>query len=198
MRPRRIGCALLAAGGSRRLGRPKQLLDYAGTSLVSHVFQQLRAAALERYAVVVGSSAEQVARALSAESCDLLDNPGWQEGIASSIRVATSWAREHGCEALLLAACDQPRLTSDHVRALCDARGVSCATVASGYAATRGIPALFDERWFSLLLGLKGDRGAGNLLRSDASVIVVAWPDGVFDIDTSADAAVLDARTRRD
>jgi xanthine dehydrogenase accessory factor len=184
----RIGCALLAAGSSTRLGRPKQLLALDGQPLVRHVLEQLQAAGLTRYAVVVGSSAEQVGSALAANGCDLLDNPAWAEGIAASIRVATSWARAHQLDALLLAVCDQPRLTPQHVRALCEAHERHGAPVASGYEGTRGIPAVFGANWYARLESLAGDRGAGALLRNDTSVIVLEWPDGAFDVDTREEA----------
>lgn len=184
----RIGCALLAAGGSTRLGRPKQLLSYDGEPLVRHVLLQLKAAALTRYAVVLGSHAAAVESVLAADGCDVLDNPAWAEGIAASIRVATSWARAHRLDALLLAPCDQPRLTTNHIRALCEAHARQAATVASGYAGTCGIPAVFGLDWYTRLETLAGDRGAGAILRSDPNVVVVDWPDGAFDVDTAEEA----------
>lgn len=184
----RIGCALLAAGGSTRLGRPKQLLSYDGEPLVRYVLQQLQAAALTRYAVVLGSGAAAVESVLAAHGCDSLDNPAWAEGIASSIRVATAWARAHQLDALLLAACDQPRLTTNHVRALCTAHARQAAAVASGYGGTCGIPAIFGLEWYARLEALAGDRGAGALLRNDPNVVVVDWPDGAVDVDTEDEA----------
>jgi xanthine dehydrogenase accessory factor len=178
----------LAAGGSTRLGRPKQLLSIGGQPLVRHVLAQLKAAELTRYAVVLGSDAERVESAIAAHGCDLLDNPAWAEGIAASIRVATSWARAHQLDALLLAVCDQPRLTSEHVRALCEMHGRRGATVASGYAGITGVPAIFGADWYSRLETLAGDRGAGALLRTDPTVVVVDWPDGVIDVDTADQA----------
>ncbi len=189
----RIGGALLAAGASTRLGRPKQLLDYGGRPLIAHVLAQLSAAPVSDVAVVLGSSSETVAAALAGDRCERLDNPGWAEGIASSIRVAVAWARARRFDALLLAACDQPRLTSDHIRALCEAYDGKRTSVASGYGQTCGIPAVFDASWYARLLSLRGDRGAGALLRSDECVYVIAWPDGGFDVDTEADARVLGA-----
>jgi CTP:molybdopterin cytidylyltransferase MocA len=191
---RRIGSVILAAGSSSRLGRPKQLLRLDGRPLVGHVQQQLRAAALARYAAVLGSHAEQVAAALAADGCDLLNNPDWPEGIAASIRVATSWARAHQLAGLLLAVCDQPRLSADHVRALVAAHEREGAPVASGYAGTRGIPAIFGAAWYSRLESLAGDRGAAALLRADPSVIVIEWPDGAIDVDTPAAAQKLGLR----
>ena len=187
----RIGCALLAAGGSTRLGRPKQLVSIGGKPLVLHVFEQLQAAACDCYAAVLGSSAEAVSEALGTAPCAHLNNPAWAEGIASSIRVAVGWARAEQCTGLVLAACDQPKLTAAHVRALCDVHARHAATVASGYAGTCGIPALFDASWYTRLEALHGDRGAGALLRTDASVIVVPWPEGAVDIDTPGDVSVL-------
>jgi CTP:molybdopterin cytidylyltransferase MocA len=190
----RIGSALLAAGSSTRLGRPKQLLSIEGKPLVRYVAQQLRAAELTRYAVVLGSHAEEVGSVLAADGCDLLDNPAWAEGIAASIRVATGWARAHQLDALLLAVCDQPRLTPEHVRALVAAHERQGLAVASGYAGTRGIPAILGAEWYSRLEALAGDRGAAALLRNDASVVVIDWPEGALDVDTPEAAEKLGLR----
>ncbi len=184
----RIGGVVLAAGSSTRLGRPKQLLSIQGTPLVRHVLEQLRAAELTRYAVVLGGHAEQVSSVLAASGCDLLDNPAWAEGIAASIRLATSWARAHQLDGLLIAACDQPRLTGAHVRALYDLHRHRGLTVASAYDGAHGIPAIFGADWYARLEALAGDRGAGALLRQDPEVLAVDWPDGAFDVDTLEDA----------
>jgi CTP:molybdopterin cytidylyltransferase MocA len=184
-----IVCALLAAGASTRLGRPKQLLSRAGTPLIVHVLSQLRAADCAGYAVILGSHAELVRPALAADSGELLYNPDWSEGIASSIRQAAAWAEREQAAALLLAVCDQPRLTGEHTRALCQAHAAAGCAVASGYAGIRGTPAIFPAAWYARLSQLHGDRGAGGLLRSDAGVHVIDWPDGAVDIDVAADCA---------
>lgn len=152
-----------------------------------HVLEQLEAAELTHCAVVLGSDAELIGRALASQRWERLDNSAWTEGIASSIRVAAQWAHAHRLDALMLSVCDQPRLTSQHVRALWHTHALRGATVASGYAGTRGVPAVFTASWYPRLQALSGDRGAGALLREDPEVVVVDWPDGAFDIDTPDD-----------
>jgi molybdenum cofactor cytidylyltransferase len=163
-------------------------LSIDGRPLVRHVLAQLRAAELTRCAAVVGCHAEQVSSVLAAEGCDILDNPAWAEGIAASIRLATSWARAHQFDGLLIAACDQPRLTPEHVRALLGLHERRGMTVASAYDGTHGVPAIFSADWYARLELLTGDRGAGALLRQDPEVLLVDWPDGMFDVDTLEDA----------
>jgi molybdenum cofactor cytidylyltransferase len=184
--------AVLAAGASTRLGQPKQLLSAFGQPLVARALQQLRAAGCAPVAVVLGSGREPIARLLSEMDAELLDNPDWEEGIASSLRVAVRWAAALGREALVLAVCDQPLLSAAHLLALQAAwRARACSAVASGYCGRRGVPALFPCAWFPRLLSLQGDRGAAVLLQDDPEVAVVDWPDGAFDVDTTADLARL-------
>lgn len=184
-----IACALLAAGASTRLGRPKQLLMREGTPLIVHVLSQLRAADCRRCAVILGSQAELMRPVLAAESCELLYNADWTEGIAASIRLAAEWAERAQAAALLLAVCDQPRLTAQHVRELCVAHAAEGCAIASTYAGIRGTPAIFPAAWYPRLSALRGDRGAGGLLRGDPSVQVIDWPDGAIDIDVEAESA---------
>lgn len=187
-----VACAVLAAGASSRLGQPKQLVSAFGQPLVVRALQQLTAAGCGPAGVVLGCQHERVAALLGHTAAVLLDNPDWEEGIASSVRVAVHWAAALGCEALLLAACDQPLLTSSHVQALQTRwRAESCTAVASAYQGRRGVPVLFARTWFPRLLSLRGDRGAAALLQDDPEVAVVDWPDGAFDVDTTADLARL-------
>ncbi len=184
MRPR-VACAVLAAGGSRRLGHPKQLVLHRGQPLVrvaALCAWQSRAAAC---AVVVGSAADAVRHALGALPFEILPNEQWAEGVATSVRVAVTWAREAGCDALLVALCDQPRLTPAHLDRLIAEHERSGLAVASRYADKHAVPALFPKSYFGALAELRGDSGASALLNGSSPVVSIPWPEGEFDIDTA-------------
>jgi CTP:molybdopterin cytidylyltransferase MocA len=140
-------------------------------------------------AVVVGAHAEQTKAALADLAPIVLVNEAWNEGIASSIRTATSWADARGCAGLLVAVCDQPFLTTEHLDALLDAFHAEGRPIGSAYAGVIGVPAVFGRREFPELMKLRGDRGAGVLLRKGAGT--VDWPAGATDVDTELDAARL-------
>jgi CTP:molybdopterin cytidylyltransferase MocA len=185
----RIGCAVLAAGSSKRLGRPKQLLSYCGAPLIHRIGAEVLASGCHAAAVVTGCSGQDVGRAVAALAIETLDNPRWSEGVAASIRVATEWAAQRELDGLLLAACDQLHLSAAHLAELMARCERVTDIVASGYAGTAGIPALFGAAWYPQLLHLQGDRGAGELLRANAATQLVAWPAGEHDIDTEHDIA---------
>jgi xanthine dehydrogenase accessory factor len=120
-------------------------------------------------------------------------NPGWSEGIASSIRAAVRWAEATGAGALLIALADQPLISADHLAALRAAWLAGAPVVASRFADTVGAPAIFDRSRWSALLELAGDQGAGRLLRAEG-VIALDCPAGAFDVDTDDDVRALTAR----
>jgi molybdenum cofactor cytidylyltransferase len=119
----------------------------------------------------------------------ILENHGWEEGVASSIRVATTWARGFDAGALAFALADQPGLSASHLGRLADAHGAGASCVASAHEGIVGVPALFDARYFGRLLALEGDRGAAALLGEgdDRSSVVIPWPEGAVDVDTPGD-----------
>ena len=139
----RVGCAVLAAGASRRLGHPKQLARHRGEPLVRLAAGcgcQSRAVAT---AVVVGAHAGAVHAALHELPVEIVPNPDWQQGLAASIRAASAWAERHALDALLLALCDQPRLTSAHLDRLIAEFERTGLAVASYYAQKSGSPRYF-------------------------------------------------------
>ena len=179
----RVGCVVLAAGASRRLQQPKQLLLHRGEPLVRQAATAACQSNAATCAVVVGAHATAVSVALSGLPLEIIENGNFAEGLASSIRVALAWAEQRRCSALLLALCDQPRLTTAHLDRLIRAhRGA--LTVASRYAGKNGVPALFPEARFAELAELRGDVGASALLNRNAPVTSVPWPEGELDVDT--------------
>lgn len=187
-----LGIAVLAAGGSRRLGRPKQLVDLAGAPLVRHVAATCVELRSGPVAVVLGAEAAAVATALGDLRVAHITNAAWQTGIASSIQSAVEWARRTGVHALAIALADQPRLALPHLAALRDAWLAGAPIAASRFAGVVGAPAIFDRSTWDALAGLTGDHGAGRLLRDRQDVVAIDWPDGALDIDTEADVAALE------
>jgi len=186
-----IACAVLAAGGSHRLGRPKQLVEHAGAPLVTRAARAC--ATIGPVGVVLGAHADTVGAALGELAVARIANPGWEEGLASSIRAAVRWAESTSAAALVIALADQPLLAPTHLVALRDAWLSGAPVAGSRYADTLGPPAIFDRSHWPALLRLEGDRGAAALLRAPDAV-AIDWPDGAVDVDTEADLAALARR----
>jgi len=181
-----VAAAILAAGASRRLGSPKQLVRHRGVPLVRAVVREVCAAGCDRVAVILGANATEVVPVLAGLAVELEVNTAWREGVASSIRRAVAWARSIGAHTLALATCDQALLTAAHLDALLALHARTGSIAASRYADRAGIPAVFGARDFTELAALRGDAGARALLET-RRVATVDWDDGVHDVDTPED-----------
>jgi CTP:molybdopterin cytidylyltransferase MocA len=181
---RAIGCAVLAAGASRRLGRPKQLVPAGGVPLIRRAALAASESRCQRVVVILGARAAEIAPALDGLTVERLVNRYWTEGMASSVRAAVMWARKRALDALLLSVGDQPAMSALHLDALIAASGDGLRAAASSYAGVLGVPALFPRSWYPRLALLRGDQGARHLLRAADDVTAVEWRDGAVDLDT--------------
>jgi CTP:molybdopterin cytidylyltransferase MocA len=182
-----IGAAVLAAGASRRLGRPKQLVSVEGQQLVRRMAEVALQSGCQPVAVILGAHSAEVGAAVAHLPVVCLSNPYWVEGMGSSIRVAAGWASGAALDALMLILVDQLRLSSGHLDALRAASDQGRHIAASAYQGVLGVPAIFPRQFFPALQALKGDSGARQLLRGNLPITAVNWPEGVFDLDRMAD-----------
>ena len=179
---------LLAAGGSTRLGSPKQLLIYEGRTLLRRAAETLLAAGCRPVVVVLGGSVERLTPELAGLDVSTVVNAGWERGMGSSLRVALA-ALSPGpeIEAVLLTLCDQPLIKPETLECLLaawrDAPGRSIA--AAEYDGTLGVPAIFGREHFTELATLPDAAGAKPILqRHAAQVVAVSMPEATIDIDT--------------
>ena len=169
---------VLAAGASKRLGRPKQLLQFEGETLVARA---ARIAAAVAPTIVVIPVDDAIREGLPSQTVRILENPARDEGVASSIRLGVAAAEGD----VVLMTCDQPLITGDHLRALLDAQSPIAAT---GYKGIAGVPAFFAAKFRDELLALRGDVGARGLIeRHRDELVTVPFEAAALDVDTAAD-----------
>ena len=185
--PAVVPTVILAAGASRRLGQPKQLVELEGESLLRRIVRTALAGG-GPVTVVTGCKAPEMAAHLAGLPVDLVVNPGWEEGIAASLRCGVA-ALPPGTSGVLLLLCDQPGVDPGLLARLQAAhRADPEALIACAYADTRGTPALFPAHSFPRLLELTGDRGARGLLQGEG-VVLLPFPAGAVDVDCPEDLA---------
>jgi CTP:molybdopterin cytidylyltransferase MocA len=190
-----VAAIVLAAGGSQRLGQPKQLLVHKSETLIARALRLAAEAGASPVFAVLGAESDIIRRAIGKSEAIVVENADWQRGIATSIHEGIRALEDHspGAHGVLLLGCDQPRLEANHLRALIgafDAQGEVIA--ASAYADIQGIPAVFPRTAFAGLLALRGDRGARALIvDAPCAVVAVPFEGGEIDIDLPQDLAQI-------
>ena len=155
---------VLAAGGSRRLGRPKQLLPYAGATLLDATLTLARQSGFDQLLVALGGSGAQIRECVDLRGAQVVENPDFGTGCASSISRAMS-AVDPRADGVVLLLGDQPGVQADVVTRLIDDAGASPIGVCR-YADGLGHPFWFDRDLFAELHALHGDKAVWKLLHS--------------------------------
>ena len=190
-----IAAIVLAAGGSKRMGSPKQAAIFRGESLLRRAASAALGTTARPVVVVLGSGAEEVEKELVGLGVSIVVNRDWAEGMASSIGAGLHEAERitPGIDGALLTVCDQPFATSTLLESLLRSRrGGRHPIVACSYGGSLGVPALFGRERFDDLLALIGAEGARRILgRLRHEVHSLPFPGGEFDVDTPDDLARL-------
>jgi molybdenum cofactor cytidylyltransferase len=179
-----IAGLVLAAGGARRFGSPKQLAELEGVPLLQHAIDAMLAVpALDRVVVVLGAVAEEVAAAVKFASAEPVVCPEWQEGMAASLRCGVADLPE--ADWVVVTLGDMPGVTPEAIEAVIAACGPDVDAVRAEYGGRGGHPVVLSRALLDRVDGLRGDVGARDLLRDartrPVEALHLARPD---DVDT--------------
>lgn len=171
---------ILAAGGGKRMGRPKLLLPLGGRPLLGWAVELVARLPLAERLIVLGFEAEALERAVPLEGWRILINPCWEQGLASSLRCAA----QATTQGMLLFLGDMPWVPEEGARAVLARAGER--PVALAYRGQRGFPVYLPPGLRPEILALSGDVGARSLL---GECELIPWDDpGVIrDVDVPED-----------
>ncbi len=191
----RIAAVVLAAGGSSRFGSPKQLHPHRGIPLIRHAAIEAKYVGADPIIVVLGADAQIVAKAVEdVPRVVIIVNQEWSTGLSSSLRIGLK-AVPGGCDGVLVTLADQPLVGRRSLRKLTSEFHAGARIVASKYANTIGVPAMFGKEFIDELCTLSRDAGAGKWLRNRRSGVTLIELDAAeIDIDTPEDALRLEER----
>lgn len=185
-----VAILLLAAGSSTRMGQSKQLMKIDGEPMLVRAAKQALSASPD-VTVVLGAEAESHRMVLRGTRVSTIENSEWQRGMGNTLKFGLAELRNAnpGMDAVLIMVCDQPAVTSDHLKKLIERAGQSSKSIiASAYKDTLGVPALFRKQHFDQLAAIADGVGASKLIRENREEVeTITLPHGEIDLDTLND-----------
>jgi molybdenum cofactor cytidylyltransferase len=187
-----IAIVILAAGESKRMGLPKQLLQWGNASLIGHAVQTALKVPHKEVVVVLGANYVQVYNEIKHYSVTSLNNKEWEMGLGTSISKGINYIKNirSNVDGVFIMLADQPFITSNFLELLIhDFKPNKNQIIATSYKkGTYGVPALFDKSYFDELIQLHDDFGAKYLLKkNESNVKVLTPPNKNIDLDTEED-----------
>jgi len=185
-----ISVILLAAGESKRMGKPKLLLPFGSSTILEQAIGNLLNSRVDEVIVVVGYKAQEMIREIAGRPVKVAINPVYRQGISTSIVKGLSLA-DNRAGAVMLALADQPLIDSETINRLIEAflshaKGIVIPT----HQGRRGHPVIFSAKYKEQLLGLKGDVGGRQIIEEH--------PDDIFEVVVSSQGINIDIDTMKD
>ena len=171
-----IGIILLAAGASRRMGTPKQLLKINNQTLIERAINVTQALEHQQTVVVLGANAEKIKPyILPQANLAVIINENWEHGMGTTLKAGLEFllAQNQNINGVIVLVCDQPYLTTPKLQQLIERhQETKAAIVATAYKGIKGVPALFDRSIFPQLIALNQDEGARKIIKKYKGEIV--------------------------
>lgn len=158
----RVTGVVLAAGASRRLGRPKQVLPYRNTTVLGATLDVARAAGFDQLIVTLGGAADAVREQVPLDGLDVVTATDFGTGCSASLRVALEVVDPHSVGVVLMLG-DQPGIDPADLRAI---RSAGADITVCRYTDAIGHPFWFGRNVFGDLSRLHGDKGVWKLIES--------------------------------
>ena len=185
-----VSVILLAAGESKRMGKPKQLMPLGSSTILEQAIDNLLNSAVNEVIVVLGYRAEEIIKTIAAKPVKIAINPDYQQGMSTSIIAGLNLVNSQA-QAVMLALGDQPLVDSQTINRLIDEfynhdKGIAIPT----YQGNRGHPIIFAIKYKPKLLELKGDIGGREIIKKH--------PDDVLEVAVDSESVITDIDTRDD
>lgn len=185
---------ILSAGSSSRLGKPKQLLEYEGKTLIERAIISAQNANCHPIIVVTGAYKKEIEKQIKHLGTEIVENPDWEQGMGTSVSLAIKKLQKSGkAQQAIIMLSDQPFVENTHLSELIRVKDLNKKKmVASQYKNKLGVPALFDLSYFAALENLKGPEGARKIINTENDKTAsVPFERGKIDIDTQEDYKAL-------
>jgi molybdenum cofactor cytidylyltransferase len=194
--PSHIAIVVLAAGASKRMGSPKQLLKWGDGTLIGNAIETVSKLASNELIVVLGAHYELIKNVIQTSPVTILNNENWENGLGSSIAFAVEYLQnsKSNVDGVLITLCDQPLITADFLNLFISKfQSGKNQILATSYGnGKQGVPVLFDKVYFNDLEKLNSDEGAKEILKKYSSHVEALTPQmDNKDLDTSEEYTAL-------
>lgn len=194
--PSHIAIVVLAAGASKRMGSPKQLLKWGDGTLIGNAIETVSKLASNELIVVLGAHYELIKNVIQTSPVTILNNENWEKGLGSTIAFAVEYLQnsKSNVDGVLITLCDQPLITADFLNLFISKfQSGKNQILATSYGNDKqGVPVLFDKVYFNDLEKLNSDEGAKEILKKYSSHMEALTPPmDNKDLDTSEEYTAL-------
>jgi len=185
-----IYAMILAAGESKRMGKPKLILPFGETTILGTVINNVLSSKADKILVVLGSDAEKIRKKIENLSLEITTNPGYQKGMLSSVQWGFKNLPENA-KAALVCLGDQPGISTVVINKVIDVyKRTRKGIVIPVYKKNRGHPVLIDIKYRKDVKNLNPDIGLRELVYNhpeDTVEVKVETPSILYDIDDPDD-----------
>jgi len=185
----------MAAGASKRLGEPKQLIEFNNQTLIRKICKEALMSNIGQVTVVTGYSHDNVEKEVQDLPVQVFFNQEWEEGLGASIRNGLKYVLKNTptLDAIIMTLVDQPYVDNVLLKDLAQSYSKSKdMIIASSYADTFGVPVLFDKKYFKEMMDLKGDEGGKKVFKKySQNIVKIPFANGSIDIDEQKDLKKL-------